>query len=74
MKHKTKENEEPVSVGHRILTVVGAILCVILIPILIINCTLILKSYTNKDQVPSVGGHFPHDYSNRQYGTGIFLR
>ena len=59
MKHKTKENEEPVSVGHRIFTVVGAILCVILIPILIINCTLIVKSYTNKDQVPSVGGMFP---------------
>lgn len=59
MKHKTKENEEPVSVGHRVLTMVGAILCVILIPILIINCTLIVKSYTNKDQVPSVGGMFP---------------
>lgn len=55
----TKEKEEPVSIGHRILTVIGTILCIILIPILILNCTLILKSYTNKDQVPSVGGVFP---------------
>lgn len=62
MKHDTKDKkgqEEPVSVGHRILTAIGAILCIILIPILIINCTLIFKSYTSKDQVPSVGGIFP---------------
>ena len=56
---KGKEQGETGSVGHRILTVIGAVLCVILIPILILNCTLILKSYTNKDQVPSVGGVFP---------------
>ena len=54
-----KNEKESVSAGHRILTVIGTILCIILIPILIINCTLIIKSYTNKDQVPSVGGVFP---------------
>ena len=54
----TKE-KETVSIGHRIWTVIGTVLCIILIPILIVNCTLILKSYTNKDQVPSVGGIFP---------------
>lgn len=60
MKKNTKTTrEETVSVGHRILTIVGAILCIILIPILIVNCTLIMKSYTNKEQVPSVGGIFP---------------
>lgn len=62
MKNSTKEvneQEEKVSVGHRILTVIGTILCIILIPILVINCTLIFKSYTHKDQVPSVGGIFP---------------
>lgn len=48
-----------VSAGHRILTLIGAVLCVILIPILILNCTLILKSYTNKNQIPNVGGIFP---------------
>ena len=39
--------------------VVGAALCVILIPILLINLTLIAKSYINKDQVPSIGGRLP---------------
>ncbi len=60
MKSHTREaTEKNVSVGHRILTVIGAALCIVLIPILIMNCTLILKSYTNKDQVPSIGGIFP---------------
>lgn len=44
---------------HRVLTVIGTILCVILIPILLFNITLIVKSYTNKDAVPDVGGWFP---------------
>ena len=44
---------------HKALTVIGTVLCVILIPILLINLTLIVKSYTNKDAVPSVGGYFP---------------
>ena len=62
MKKSTKgitEQHETVSVGHRILTAIGIVLCVILIPVLILNCTLIAKSYMNKDQVPSVGGIFP---------------
>lgn len=44
---------------HKFWTVVGTILCIILIPILIINCTLIIKSYTNSDRVPEIGGIFP---------------
>ncbi len=57
---KTKEKDTAaVSVGHRVLTVIGAILCVILIPILVVNCTLIVKSFVNKDEVPSFGGMFP---------------
>jgi signal peptidase len=35
------------------------VLCVILIPILLINITLIAKSYINEDEVPSIGGVFP---------------
>ena len=50
--------KEQTSPMHKILTVVGTILCVILIPILIINCTLIIKSYTS-EEVPSVGGYLP---------------
>ena len=43
---------------QRILTVIGTILCIILIPILIVNCILIVKSFTS-DDVPSVGGVLP---------------
>ncbi|SCI42523.1 Uncharacterised protein [uncultured Eubacterium sp.] len=49
------KEKESTSTGHKILTTLGIVLCIILIPILIINCTLIIKSYTNKDEVPSVG-------------------
>lgn len=45
--------------GHKILTVIGVILCVILVPILIMNLTLIAKSFMNKEDVPNVGGRFP---------------
>ena len=47
------------STSHKILTIVGTVLCVILIPILLINITLIAKSYINQDEVPSIGGVFP---------------
>ena len=51
--------KERTSTAHKVLTIVGTILCVILIPILIINITLIAKSYINKDEVPSIGGTLP---------------
>jgi len=44
---------------HKILTIVGWVLCVILVPILIINCTLLIKSFVNKDDVPDFGGMIP---------------
>lgn len=43
---------------HKVLTVIGTILCIILIPILIINCILIVKSFTS-EEVPSVSGVLP---------------
>ena len=52
-------NKEKTSVTHKVLTIVGTVLCIILIPILLINLTLIAKSYINKDEVPSIGGTFP---------------
>ena len=51
--------EEKTSVNHKILTVVGVLLCVILIPILVINVTLIIKSYAHADEVPKIGGYCP---------------
>lgn len=44
---------------HRGLTVAGWILCIILVPILIVNCTLLVKSFINKDEVPDFGGTLP---------------
>lgn len=43
---------------HNLLTVVGVIMCIVLIPLLAMNVTLIIKSYTS-DDVPSVGGRLP---------------
>lgn len=43
---------------HKILTVIGVILCAILILILIMNCILIVKSFTSKE-VPSIAGTLP---------------
>ena len=52
-------NEQSLSRKQRILTVIGIVLCVILIPVLIVNCTLIIKSFINKDEVPDFGGILP---------------
>lgn len=59
MKEKETTEQERTSVGHKILTVIGAVLCILLIPILVINCTLIFRGYTNSDEVPQIGGIVP---------------
>ena len=59
MGQPNKEATEASSLKHKILTVLGTVLCIILLPILLINITLIIKSYTNADEVPSVGGYLP---------------
>lgn len=52
-------SNEPTTNMHKALTIIGIVLCVILIPMLIINCTLIVKSFINKDEVPNIGGILP---------------
>ena len=58
-----KENKETMTPQEqkkqKILTIIGIVLCVILLPILIINLTLIVKSYVNTDEVPKIGGVCP---------------
>ena len=44
---------------NKILNIIGIVLCVILVPILIVNCTLIIKSFINKDDVPDFLGVLP---------------
>ena len=53
----SKEKETSTAM-HKVLTVIGTVMCIILIPILIINCTLIVKSFTS-DEVPNVAGTLP---------------
>lgn len=51
--------ERKTNLKDKILTVLGTALCILLVPILAINLTLIAKSYLNKDEVPSIGGMLP---------------
>ena len=46
-------------VPHIVGTVIGIALIVVLLPIMIINMTLIIKSYTRPSEVPSVFGVYP---------------
>ena len=59
MKQTPRRQEEGQSGSQKVMTIVGTILCIILLPILIINLTLIAKSFLNADEVPSIGGVFP---------------
>lgn len=59
MNKRQTERAEKNSPWHIFLTVLGTALCIILTPILILNISLIIKSYTNSSEVPSVGGYLP---------------
>ena len=52
------QTKEKTTAAHKVLTVVGTVLCIILIPILVINCILIVKSFTS-EEVPNVAGTLP---------------
>ena len=45
--------------SNKALTIVGIIMCVILVPFLVMNVTMIIKSYAEPDKVPSVFGVSP---------------
>lgn len=48
-----------VCVRRRVCNVIGIILCILLLPILVINCFLIIKGMVKKDEVPSIAGYTP---------------
>ena len=52
------QQKEKSTVTNKVLTVIGTVLCLILAPILIINCILIVKSFTS-EEVPSLAGTLP---------------
>ncbi len=45
--------------GRVLVNVLGVILCLIFIPVLLINLVLIVKTYTDADHIPSVAGFSP---------------
>ncbi len=49
-----QEKKDNSALRNRIFTIVGIVLCVILIPILIINCSLLVKGWVKPDEVPSI--------------------
>lgn len=59
MNTTSETNKQKTNIRHKALTVIGTVLCIILVPILIVNCTLIIRSYTNSEKVPSIGGYCP---------------
>lgn len=56
MSEQTKTKQD---LRHKIFTIVGIVLCVILLPMLIVNVIMIINSYANKDEAPSVGKYIP---------------
>lgn len=56
MDNQTNTNKD---LKHKIFTIVGIVLCAILLPMLIVNIIMIINSYTSKDEVPSVGKYVP---------------
>ncbi len=51
-------NEQP-SATKKVLNVIAIVLCVLLLPILVLNCTLIIKGMLNPNEVPSIGKNIP---------------
>lgn len=62
---------------QRLRIAAGIILCMVMIPILAFNCTLLLKTLTDPDHVPGAGGIFPlivmSDSMYPEFGKGDIL-
>lgn len=59
MIENTKDKQDKQELRHKIFTIVGIVLCALLLPLLIINVIMIINSYTNEDEVPSIGKYVP---------------
>jgi signal peptidase len=57
--YRNREEDIQANSWHKFLTVVGTVMTVILLPILIINCTLIIRSMTKRTELPSIAGYIP---------------
>ena len=59
MNNKPENKIDAAEMRHKVLTIVGIVLCVLLLPILIMNCIMIVQSMINDDEVPGIGGYSP---------------
>ena len=53
------EKETVKDTKHRILTIIGIVLCAIFAPLLIINLILVIQGIVNPNEVPGIGGYKP---------------
>ena len=54
-----QEKKDYSKLVNKISNVVGIVLCIIFVPILVINCTLLIKGWANKEEVPTIGSYAP---------------
>ena len=59
MSENLRKEKPAKSVGHIVLTVLGVILCIIFLPILVMNTILIIKGAMDDSKPPSVFGYTP---------------
>ena len=59
MNENLKEETKIEKLKHRILTITGIVICVILTPILIINLILAIEGLINPNEVPGIAGYKP---------------
>ena len=53
------EKQLPSETGHKTLTILGIIICIVLLPLLIFNISLIVQGIIYPDEVPGIGGYKP---------------
>ncbi len=52
--------KEKSSAPSKVMTIVGIVLCVLLLPVLILNIMLIIQGFgADKSKLPNIGGYFP---------------
>ena len=59
MNEKNVDAKNTVTKKDKVFTIIGIVLCIILVPMLIVNCTLIVKSFINPDEAPDFAGIVP---------------
>jgi signal peptidase len=58
-KVKESKPKEKASVGSKVSFIIGIVLCIILVPVLIVNCVLIVKGFGNDKKPPDIFGVVP---------------